>query len=770
MKRYKSIGLAGVATLAMMQAANAAPEAPAAADASSSGLQDIVVTARRTAEGLQSVPVAVTALSGAFLDRQNIVDSTAVQQLAPNISVMQQPNSQSAASVFIRGIGNQEPSSLSEQGVGIYLDGVYLARASGALFDLAELDRIEVLRGPQGTLFGRNTIGGALQLVSKKPANDFHMTAKAGIGRYDDWFVRSRIDTGYIGGSPIKVAIAAQHRQNNGWVNNTLTGSSRDPGAMKANSVVASVEGDFDKLTVNYNFDFDYRNGTPPNFQLVAASPDVMSYYSQSPSFGGAAFLISRRRLGDVQQTGFPYTDGHIRFNSYSRISGHSLTLSYEASPALTLKSITGYRRFLQNTTADLSGNGDLRQVILDPVTFAPSVGSVTPYKGNLNPQQQHQFSQEFQALGTIGDFNYLAGLYYFRESAHESNRQALTFVLSGGTSGLNLIPLQAFSGVGKSKAAFGQVSWKPSALDEKLEITGGVRYTKDKKTAVLAGDVVPNLKGQVSFDNISWLASASYHLDKDIMAYVRASTGYRSGGINPRASVINAFSPEKARAYEVGLKSEFFEHRLRVNLAGFITNYNNLQVSQFAAGSAGATSLIVNAGKVQLKGFEAEVAAAPIEGLSFDGSVGYIDTQYKQFLFRDPATNLLVDVAAAAKPIYTPTWSVHVGGEYSHETGMGIARFRVDYSYRSQVYFNALDNTTPFNEDIKSPSDKNLKARLSLEGVDVGGAKMDFGVWGDNLTNQKNLQYGIDFGALGFAGGVFKKPVTYGIDAKVAF
>jgi iron complex outermembrane receptor protein len=275
----------------------------------------------------------------------------------------------------------------------------------------------------------------------------------------------------------------------------------------------------------------------------------------------------------------------------------------------------------------------------------------VSPYSGNNAPQRQHQFSREFQALGKSGNFSYLAGVYYFKEKASENNRQALTFVLPGGAAGLNLTPVQAFGGSAESAAVFFQVSWKPTGLDDRLEITGGARYTEDKKTASLRGDVQPSFSGRADFDNASWLLSASYNLDRDVMVYGRVSTGYRPGGINPRTSFINAFEPETARAYEIGLKSDLFDRRLRVNLAGYLTDYDDLQVNQFAAGTGGATSLIVNAGKVQLKGFEAEIVAAPVQGLTVDGSLGFVDTKYKTFLFRDPFTNAVRDVSGIARP-----------------------------------------------------------------------------------------------------------------------
>lgn len=738
--------------------------------ASVRGLDEIVVTARRSEERLQDVPVSVTAMSGAFLERQSVVDASSLTRLAPNLTIAAQPSSMSAAAVFIRGIGNTEPSAVSEQGVGIYLDGVYLARAAGVLFELNDMERVEVLRGPQGTLFGRNTIGGAVQFVSRKPADDFGVSLKTGYARFNEWYLRTRVDSGYLGETPLKFSISASHRQADGYTDNLLTPSSKDPGAVNADTVAFALQGDFNALTVNYNFDYDDRRGTPAFFQMTNATPDVIAYYSQSPLFGGAPFLISPTRLDEVYQEGFVDRKGNYRYASRSKNWGHSLTLNYDATSRLTLKSITGYRNFRQDTITALGGNGGLRGVVLDPVTFQPSIAPVNPFIGNNAPQRQWQFSQELQALGSSGDISYLAGVYYFYEKASEHNRQALIFVLPGGGAGLNLTPVQAFGGTAESMAAFGQVSWTPASLEERLELTGGLRYTSDKKTAVLRGDVQPSLSGRVNADNVSWLASASYKLTDDVMAFTRASTGYRSGGINPRASVINMFEPEKAMAYEAGLKSEFFDRRLQVNVSAYLTKYDDLQVQQFAAGTGGATTLIVNAGKVQLKGFEAEIVATPVTGLIFDASVGYVDTKYKKFNFLDPATNQTIDVADQAKPIYSPKWSLRLGAEYSRDLSVGTARLRVDYSYRSTMFYHPLDITAPFNEQIRTRPDHNLKARLSLEEIKVGNSTMEVGIWGDNLTNDENINYSIDFGSLGFAGSTFKKPRTYGIDAKIKF
>lgn len=732
------------------------------------GLEDIVVTARRTAESLQDTPVAVTALSANTLEQRNVVDVTTVPQLVPNLNLFSQAASPTAASVFIRGVGNSEPSSVTEQGVGIYLDGVYIARSGGAIFDLVDMERIEVLRGPQGTLFGRNTIGGAIQLVSKKPADNLGFTAKAGYGSFNEWYARARVDTGYIAGSPFKASIVYQHRQRDGYVDNLLRPDGRDPGAVNGDALAVALRGDFGDLTLDYAFDYNDRRGVPPYFQLIAATQDVVDYFSQSPSYGGDPFIIGKQRLDVGRQIGFVDPQGRDRVDSRAKVHGHALTLEYKASDMLTLKSISAYRKFRQSTIMNLSGQGNLRGFVLDPATYEPAgVEPVNLFNGN-GEEKQWQFSQELQALGNSDTWNYVVGAYYFHEKASEFNPQPLTYVLPGGFAGLNLTPVSAFGGTSESYALFGQVSHRPAALDERLELTGGLRYTWDKKSIFLAGDRTGT--GKADFTNLSWLVSASYDLTDDIMAYARVSSGYRSGGFSPRSETITPFRPEKVTAYEAGLKSEFFDRRLRVNLAVFYTDFRDQQINQFAADSNGSSSQVINAGKVGLQGLELEVVAAPVTGFTIDGSIGLIDPNYKIYLYRDPATNQIINIADEVRSPTTSKFNAHVGAEYSTSVPFGSLSARLDYAYRSTIYWFAIDRTTPFNREIRSRPDHNVRARIGLSDIKLGGGSLELAVWGDNLTNQENIDFGIDFGELGFAGASFKKPRSFGVDVRIKY
>lgn len=753
------------------QTMEAAPLQDQRAEAAQLG--EIVVEARRTRENLQTTPVAVTALTGELLAKLNVRDVVATAQFTPNLSIGAQPASITAASVYIRGIGNASPSAVSEQGVGIYLDGVYIARSAGAIFDLVDLERIEVLRGPQGTLFGRNSVGGAIQLVSRKPAQSPGAEAKFGYGTFEDWFARVRLDTGPLGNTPLRASVSYMHRQRNGYFDNTLAKSSRDPGALNSEAVTAAVQGDFGDLTANYAFDYNTREGVPAFFQVVAASDDVKNYFGQSESFGGAPFQIGPVGLRQGQQ--LPATDlsERLTFSVKARVYGHSLTLAWQAAPHLTVKSITAYRSYRQDGANGLSGNGNMLGFTLSPVLFVD--GSVVPegispvnlYDG-YTTQRQHQFSQELQIFGEAGPIKYVAGAFYFDETSSEANYQTLSYVLPGGEAAVNLFPLQAFNGKARSHAVFGQVSFSPGNGD--FELTGGLRYTHDRKWLTLAGDVQPNLDGSASYDNVSWLASASYRLRPGVMGYIRVSSGFRAGGINPSASEINVFAPEKIVSYEAGVKAEWFDRRLRTNLAVFHVDYRNLQISQFLAGTGGATSAIVNAGKVAYRGIEAELTALPAPGLTLDGSLGYTAPKYKTYLYVDPATDEVVNVASEARMSQAARFNAHAGAQYDHEVGIGRLSLRADYSYRSTVYWFTLDRLNTFNRDIRSRPDHNLRARIALDDIALGTARLGLGLWGDNLTDQRNIDFGIDFGSLGYGSASFKKSRTVGLDARITY
>ncbi|HQX79879.1 MAG TPA: TonB-dependent receptor [Steroidobacteraceae bacterium] len=736
------------------------------AEQSASQLAEVTVTARRQEESLQKTPVSVTAVTGELLEKLNIQDVTQVAEFTPNLSISHQPSSTTATAITLRGIGQTEPAATAEQAVGLYLDGVYIARTAGAVFDLVDLERVEVLRGPQGTLFGRNTTGGAVQLVSKKPADEFGIEQKLSYGRFNDWFTRTRLDTGFLFGSPVKATLAYLHRERDGYFDNTLAPDDQDPGSFDNDAVWLGLHGQFgDRFTASYSLDWNERSGAPVFFQIVAATPDVMGYYGNSPTFGGAPFQVSAARLDRGQQAPF---DG--RFTSDAETVGHNLTLEYQLNDATTLKSISSYRSFEQDTICNLTGNGVMRGPVLDPVTFqfAGIQDLNGPYNCHNAPQRQFQYSGELQLLGNTEQWSYVAGVFYFFERASEYNLQRFTFVLPGGGAALNLSPVSSFGGETTSKAAFGQVSYRPAALAGKLELTGGLRYTQDDKEFFSSLFLQP---GNASSSNTSGLVSANYQFTDDVMGYARVSTGYKAGGFSPRAPFLAKFDPEKATAYELGLKAEWFDRRLRTNLSLYQTDYKDLQVQQFQSGTGGSVGYTVNAAEATFRGFELEVVAKLSEGLMVDAAYGYTDPKYDRYLFRDPVTDIISDVADVARFSALAKYNWHVGAEYTFAPfSAGRLSARLDWSEQAERYFYPLDSINIFNEQVKDPGTENLRARLALTEMPLGAGTWEVALWGDNLTDHNNVGYGIDFGGLGFGGLHYSEPRRYGIDVKVRF
>lgn len=500
-------------------------------------------------------------------------------------------------------------------------------------------------------------------------------------------------------------------------------------------------------------------------FQLTAASPDATAYYGRSAALGGAPFTVTREFRRTVEQASF---DG--RFLAKSESLGYNLTLQGNLSDSLTLKSISAYRSYRQDTTGVQTGNGVMRGIVMDPVTFATSVGDVYgPYSQFHSPQPQSQYSEELQLLGTAGHWSYIAGLFYFHERAAEYNHQRFTFVLPGGGAAMNLSAVQAFGGETESVAGFGQVSYRPAALQDRLELTGGLRYTQDDKK--FWSWAFPADPGARNFTNTSWLASASYQFSDNVMSFMRVSTGYKAGGFSPRSDVRASFKPEEATAYELGLKGEWWDRRVRTNLSVFQTDYKDLQVPVFRAGSGGLSSIVTNAGEATIRGFEVEAVARVAEGLTINASYGYIDPKYDKYMYRDPVTDLLVNVADRARFINVAKNSLHAGVEYvARPFRIGQFSASADWFDRSERYFFPLDFVSVFNEQVKDPGTENLRVRLALSEMPVGTGTWEVALWGDNLTDHNNVGYGIDFGGLGVGGVYYTEPRRYGLDVRLKF
>ena len=739
--------------------AHAADVQPSAAD--SLKLDEITVTARRQSESLQRVPVSVSAFSPADIERMNVTSVDKIGQVIPNVAIVPIVGSPTGSIAFIRGIGNSDPLSSIDPPVGQYLDGVYIGRGTAGNFELVDLERIEVLRGPQGTLFGRNTTGGAINMVTKTPARDMGAELKGGYGTFNEWYSRGKFDTGEIYNTGLSATVSLMHKERGGIVDNPAQPSSADPGAFKSDSVWFRGHGEWDKLTVDYTVDYTHLVSRPTPFQIGFTSARTGNYYAQSPANGGAILVVyptGRRDTLSYQVTAPQRTT----------INGHAFAGQYAFSDYVTVKSITAFRDY------DRAG----------PLPYGPSglrgltatgVQEVTLLNSDI-AQKQQQYSEELQVLGKAGEFSYLAGFYYFSEKSKENAATRLTSIGATGV-GTPIVSRSIFTSRGESYAGFGQLTYTPGFMDDKLELAFGLRQSHDSKELEQVLAVARNPSR--SFNNFSFNTTATYRWTPDISTYARVGTGYRSGGFNARASATAPFNfdPEKATVYEGGVKSTLLDQRLRINASVFYTDYKDLQVTQYTgATTAGGAGFILNA-NADYKGFEFEMRALPLDGVEIYGNVGFVDPTFSEIYFPTPANAAVLDnYASIAHFPYVPKWTISGGGQYSKPLGdLGTFTASVDYVWNSKRYFHTvnLSNINPFNDQIADPSHGILNTRLGLSEIPLAGtdATLSVNFWVQNLLNTQYRSMGIEFGpSQGFAGNVWGLPRTMGMDMKVKF
>jgi iron complex outermembrane receptor protein len=320
-----------------------------------------------------------------------------------------------------------------------------------------------------------------------------------------------------------------------------------------------------------------------------------------------------------------------------------------------------------------------------------------------------------------------------------------------------------------ESWAIYGQFTYD---LTDALSLTAGIRYTEDDRDAFLFNEslgmlsIDDKLTNSDTWDDTSYLVTLQYAVTDELNVYFTNSTGYNSGGFNSRASSVSAWEStieeETIDSFELGMKSDWWDNRLRINVAVFYNEYDDIQIAQFEAGSGGASSRIVNAGEATYQGFELDLVALLTEGLTLDLTYGYLDADFDEYLERDPATDQEVDISNVTTVPRAPEHSGNLGLQYDFQPfSWGQLSARVDVSYTDEFTFH------PFNNRYDTADDRTLvNARVSLNEIGLGGAgRLRISAWGKNLTDEEYREWGIDFAGLGFAGDTYGRPRTYGID-----
>jgi iron complex outermembrane recepter protein len=701
-RRYVRAALApayaGLAALALAAPGARASDAPAEAD--TAALEEIVVTAEKRAEDVQKVPISISAFTAAAMEQHQITGIAEIANYTPNLQFTAGSSGMSdSANFFIRGIGQDDFITTTEPGVGVYVDGVYLARVTGAALNLGEVERVEVLRGPQGTLFGRNTIGGAINVVTAEPSDDYK--AKVSItggnqGTFDGGFmVNGAIAPGKLDGS-----VSFLSHRTDGWGTNTYPGVAGDPDMGAAQNVAGRAQLLFtptDRLKFLASFDLTQDRGTTVPIGLVSFTPTGVStaYNLTAPLPIGAQYIT---RDPDHVQTDTPT---RTRLN----VRGGSFTATWKGD-AVSFKSISSYRS-------------------QDGLTGGDYDGTPVPYLEQVVNFAQSQWSEELQAFGdAFGQrLKWLTGLYYFGEKGRFDSDVALqsqpVFIYTNSKT--------------NSYAGFGQASY---AITDALSLTAGARWTEDHKeiramTDFAGAILVPQTTKDASFSNFSPMGSLQYQFTGDLMAYASVTRGFRSGGFNGRPFSqldLTSFAPETVTSYEVGVKSQWLDHRLQVNIDGYYADYRNMQVTATSHDAAGNfVDLVGNAAEAHIRGMELQIQAVPVAPLRLYGSLGLTYNDVKEYpSFSFGATQLpdASKVNATAGADYTLPSMPWVG-----------ATLGVDYDYRSG-YYPQFSETAP--SYVKGYG--LLNARLAFT-PRVGNWL--FTLYAKNLTNKIYWTYG---------------------------
>jgi iron complex outermembrane receptor protein len=659
-------------------------------------IEEIIVLARKREEGLQDAPISISAFSASSLAARGITKIDEIQNVTPNLSFYGESAigaAANSASVFLRGIGQNDFVPTAEPGVGLYVDGVYYGRSVGSVWNLIDVERVEVLRGPQGTLFGRNSIGGVVAVVSKKPGDILGLDAGVTVGTDDRLDATLTVNTPITENLAAKVSAAKFTRD--GYVTNTVTGQELgDEDTVAARAALRWIATPYLSLDVSLDYSDDRSNGIPyindgtvfldptqpggPNFSFISnvlATPLT----GCDGTFANPAGSLTNPGCLNDQYKGA--NGGLGDFHSNVESSGASVSVDWTVTDSLQLKSITAYRQI----DADFAYDGDA-----SPIFIVDGIHDV---------MTQDQITQELQLLGPSDQtkLRWILGLYYFQEDGEDINP-------------VDFLPVSLTSGGlydNKSVAAFGQGTYQ---LTEKLQLTGGIRYTEDTKRflpdEVVTGGLVtlgipgfpfipigtrvlPFVEVATKADDWTPLVNLAYEWSAQLTTYITYSEGFKGGGFHQRVfpplPATPTFEPEFASSYELGFKYSAPSRRLVLNGSVFYTDYENLQVTVFTA----IAPVLDNAGNAKISGFELETRWIPADRWLVEAGVGYLDTGYKDVL---PATGL----TGNEKLPFVPEWSSSASVTKEFLLGdRGTLKPRLDWSYRSEIQYDTFN--TPF-------------------------------------------------------------------------
>lgn len=770
------------------------------------GIAEIVVTAQKREQNLQDVPVAVTALTSDTIETNRIRDVTDLSSIAPNLSVRTGAGGSKLPQYTLRGIYTFGSAIGADKGVSLYLDGVYVQTAAGSILEFADIERIEVLRGPQGTLFGRNATGGAISIITREPSGEFEFRQDFTYGNFNHIRSKTRVDLPRFG--PFAITASYLHSERDGDTRNLGAGTQFDFGPAtngrigvltspkrlgdeNNEGVFVSVDADFHPdLKFTYKFDWAQSDFVPGATGLAyLAGPSVTTFGGTPPTLAPFSFYnASTNARTPISLTRPDAVNNWLTLGGEAESQGHNLTLEWSPGNVLTFKNIFAHRTAeLTNNYFQLDGLGGLN---------LPAALGGFPFVFTINNSfnSDSQWSNEFQVNVATDWFNLTGGLLYFTNKQEAGGQDDLFNVLSGSAIiGQNtsatprpfVIPQNtgyvSSSVKVTSKALFAQGEFY---LTDTLSAVGGIRFTKDRKVGreSIPGSVASPSRGRFApidytDDRVTYLLGINYKPSNDVLAYAKFSTGFISGG---QLATIT-FAPETAESWEAGVKADLFNRRLRANLALFWVDYANIQAATLGSltgvpSAAQFGQAIVPYGDSRAKGFELETTFLPFDGLTLSANVGYTD-----FKFKDDTIFAPLQIGAGAPGVqefFRPKWVGNFSAQYDVFDVMGgTLSFRGDLNYKSRTLLS--NDITPgsgptaqvdpaYRAGVTGQEQFIVNARIALSDIPFGPVRGTIALWGKNLLDDDSI---IQATGLGFASAVqYQQARTYGIDLSVAF
>lgn len=785
MKRAAHALLASTALAGIWPAMALAQEAANSDQATS--IADVVVTAQRREERLIDVPLSVSTLGGEALSRAGVADVSGIGGYVPNIQINQTVGGSFGPLISMRGLAPSADTSLGrDQPVGMYIDGVPIAKSTGAAFDTVDLERIEVLRGPQGTLYGKNTIGGAVNLVTRRPTGVFGGKFMLGVGSADLFEQRLSLDLPRIGEigeglGAFDIKVAYTGRTRDGFFDNThpdgrfSTFGEQNQQAGRVDVVWRPT----DNISVAYGYDDTSSRSSPA--MLAISAPGLIG--------PGGAYEALYPYIKDSIHTSRPKGIANDYANrSDFFVKGHALTAEYNADAVpffgdVTIKSISAYRNMKSRSQTDFDGVG------VDLMHFT------------LNNNYE-QWSQELQLIGATDQVSYTFGLFAFKEEYGVHNPR-WNFQFGG-----NKYDTNERSADNTSLAAYGQMTWTPASFDRRLSLTVGGRISKDEKSATSlsqsysayaadpaaqgsgvfqrdadgnpitrsggpasgalpgAGNIGPSdllpMTADGEWSEFTPEFNASWKLADDWNVYGRVATGFKSGGNNDvastNASFMTPYEPEKLTAYEIGTKGQWFDRRLNLSAAVYYSDYRDFQVGVFVP--ALITTTIINAGKAHMSGVELEGMAFPVDNLKLTFGYGYTNAKYDEFVL--PSGE---DVTKTYVFPLIPKHNYTLGVEYRWPgVAGGDVVASLNYNWRGEQAGGINDDPLSYRKAYGL-----LDGRISLSDIAIGdGRTAEISLWGKNLTDEEYWVSGINLSL--FTVRQWGDPRSFGLQASVKF